>query len=476
MSNGNRLADDATPLAVDVSSSGTVTPVAVEPHEILSIAHSDSDAGYVKNGGDMLFYDAVAGLWTGLPIGSTSPRQFVKVNAAGSEPEWGDIQLNEIPQHELLGDQHASVDATNFPTRGALIVGMNFAGTNLWSRLPLGANKTYLGSDGSDADWRTDPVVQSGRAGGQTVPGGTAAADELTIKSSVAAGATGRVLMDMTGDGGQFVTPQFKTSNTARQTAYRVANGQTITFTAAGGYGGFVIDGTWNSNSNAAGGVFGLVFNNAPTINLADVATPTAGSKVGMFRVYQNGPVINFFNGATARNYGTISGDNRIVNDAAQFLNPAANASTARVTSWNTVDQGLTIGQGYTFDVLGGMRVRVPAGTGKVGNVATDEWYGVRVDDLGTFAGTTTARKSSMLSFGDTVPLRHQGQGVFGALVPTNAACILEVQSTVGAFVLPRMTTAQRDAMGANIIDGMVIYNTTTTQKETRQAGAWVAT
>lgn len=48
----------------------------------------------------------------------------------------------------------------------------------------------------------------------------------------------------------------------------------------------------------------------------------------------------------------------------------------------------------------------------------------------------------------------------------------LGVESTTGAFLSPRMTTTQRDALTAT--DGMVLYNTSTNKLQVRAAGAWV--
>ncbi|EQB62704.1 MAG: hypothetical protein RBG1_1C00001G0283 [candidate division Zixibacteria bacterium RBG-1] len=48
----------------------------------------------------------------------------------------------------------------------------------------------------------------------------------------------------------------------------------------------------------------------------------------------------------------------------------------------------------------------------------------------------------------------------------------LDVSSATGALIVPRMTTAQRDALTA--VNGMIIYNTTTNQFNFREAGAWV--
>jgi len=59
-----------------------------------------------------------------------------------------------------------------------------------------------------------------------------------------------------------------------------------------------------------------------------------------------------------------------------------------------------------------------------------------------------------------------------GAGAPINSSCLLELFSTTATLVLPRMTTAQRDAM--TLVDGMILYNTTTGKIEARCAGAWL--
>lgn len=48
----------------------------------------------------------------------------------------------------------------------------------------------------------------------------------------------------------------------------------------------------------------------------------------------------------------------------------------------------------------------------------------------------------------------------------------LDVSSTSGGFIVPRMTTAQRDALTA--VNGMIIYNTSTNQFNFYENGAWV--
>lgn len=51
-------------------------------------------------------------------------------------------------------------------------------------------------------------------------------------------------------------------------------------------------------------------------------------------------------------------------------------------------------------------------------------------------------------------------------------AAILELQSTTGAFLLPRMTTTQRNAL-APLANGMMVYDSTANDTYAYEAGAW---
>lgn len=64
---------------------------------------------------------------------------------------------------------------------------------------------------------------------------------------------------------------------------------------------------------------------------------------------------------------------------------------------------------------------------------------------------------------------------VIGPSVSTSAAlgAALEVISTTGGLLFPRMDTTQRNALAASP-DGLVIYNTTTNKLQVRAAGTWV--
>ena len=54
-----------------------------------------------------------------------------------------------------------------------------------------------------------------------------------------------------------------------------------------------------------------------------------------------------------------------------------------------------------------------------------------------------------------------------------NAAARLDVTSTTSGFLPPRMTTAQRDAIGSPP-NGLMLYNTSTDKLQVRAAGSWV--
>src|SRR5271157_932606 len=55
------------------------------------------------------------------------------------------------------------------------------------------------------------------------------------------------------------------------------------------------------------------------------------------------------------------------------------------------------------------------------------------------------------------------------------AAIAIEIQSTSGGALMPRLTEAQRDFQDGFWLDGTIIYNLTDDQFQFYQAGTWIA-
>lgn len=98
--------------------------------------------------------------------------------------------------------------------------------------------------------------------------------------------------------------------------------------------------------------------------------------------------------------------------------------------------------------------------------------HGLLVETDGTGSGTNALLVTTSKTTAPHNALRILGSGKIGIGAGPTSSTELAVASTTGAFVPPRMTTAQRNALTA--INGMVIYNTTNNRNEYRENGAWV--
>ena len=103
-------------------------------------------------------------------------------------------------------------------------------------------------------------------------------------------------------------------------------------------------------------------------------------------------------------------------------------------------------------NIILGYNIQLPSGTASnqlsIGNLI----YALGVDGTGTTVST--------------------GRVGIGTNSP-DASARLDVTSTTGGVLLPRMTTTQRDAISSPA-DGLLIYNTTTSKFQGRAGGAWV--
>lgn len=87
--------------------------------------------------------------------------------------------------------------------------------------------------------------------------------------------------------------------------------------------------------------------------------------------------------------------------------------------------------------------------------------------------GTGHSAKSDALIVYKNGNAGLNGNLAIGKSTAPDASSALEVSSTTGGLLMPRMTTTERDAISSPA-DGLMIYNTTTGKFEGRASGAWV--
>jgi hypothetical protein len=74
--------------------------------------------------------------------------------------------------------------------------------------------------------------------------------------------------------------------------------------------------------------------------------------------------------------------------------------------------------------------------------------------------------------FSERMRITSAGNVGIGTSSP-DASSILDITSTTGGVLFPRMTTTQRDAISSPA-NGLVLYNTTTNKLQVRAGGSWV--
>jgi hypothetical protein len=150
---------------------------------------------------------------------------------------------------------------------------------------------------------------------------------------------------------------------------------------------------------------------------------------------------------------------------------PSAIGSDAHARNSGTGDVPVIIGsRGWAeatgagdTDVLGAFDgLLTHSGAGDV-----DLAYGLRLPDVAGLGTTSWA----IMSYGGNS--FHVGSMTLGSTDPPTAGAILDLDTVLGAFLPPRLTTTQRDALTA--AEGMQVYNTTTDQMEVYALGSWVS-
>jgi hypothetical protein len=144
------------------------------------------------------------------------------------------------------------------------------------------------------------------------------------------------------------------------------------------------------------------------------------------------------------------------------------------VTITTSVAHTLTVGQQVVIDATTNISLD---GTFTVTAVPTTTTlqYAQAGTDIVSVADTGTVNSAGRfnLYMSGNAPNYMAGALSIGTIT-ANAAALLDLTSTTRGLLLPRMTTAQRDAIVAPP-DGLLIYNTSLTAFQGRAGGAWVS-
>ncbi|WP_422359152.1 hypothetical protein [Reichenbachiella sp.] len=150
-------------------------------------------------------------------------------------------------------------------------------------------------------------------------------------------------------------------------------------------------------------------------------------------------------------------GTNYTISGTSQLLSVpyAMHAKTAETAENISIDADDSVFEGWDKDVSDDF-------DGNYNNLTNTPTIPTNVSELTNDAGYLTASQnlSTMLSEGNDAgdnELVNVSQLGIGTSTP-NSSAALEVSSTTGAVLMPRMTTAQRDQLAA--AEGMLIYNT----------------
>jgi len=165
------------------------------------------------------------------------------------------------------------------------------------------------------------------------------------------------------------------------------------------------------------------------------------------------------------------------------WTNAAANFKTTVASGYAGIFMGGRVGIGTTapgtlFNIKAGANIhsdlRIDSTTADYHSAV--EFYKAGVGKWAVGINRNTLNDTfDIYDLANTKPiltiLPNTGNVGIGTISPATSAK-LEISSTTGALLLSRMTTTQRDALTA--VNGMLIYNTTTTRLEAYENGAWV--
>ena len=131
----------------------------------------------------------------------------------------------------------------------------------------------------------------------------------------------------------------------------------------------------------------------------------------------------------------------------------------------NAYEPALCVNKGDT-DPKASFQARPGDATGSAGRWILG--FGPPYDTMDVFVWRLASNALTLAADGGTQP-----RLLIGANAAPAPSALLELQSTVGALLLTRLTTTQRDALTP--VNGMLVYNSTLDKLQGYEAGAWVS-
>lgn len=382
--------------------------------------------------GNILFRGAAT--WSALAVGASG--QMLTTGGAGADPSWsypvpngdkGDITTSANGATWTIDNSAVTYAKIQNISATQRVVGRNTAGAGVAEEVTASGVLDWIGSTRGQVLFRGASgwsVLGPGTAG-QVLSTGGAGADP----SWVAAG------------GSPF------------------ASDISVNSLAVGRGGGSQI-------SNSAFGYLALANNTTGASNTAIGANALNGNIDGNTNVAVGGQSQRL---ASSGNNNTSIGYQSLEDVASGFQNSAVgNGALMNTTGSRNTGMGALSGN----DVLGGSdNTFVGYNTGD----------GITTGAFNTIIGANVTGLSASLvnniiiadgAGNRRINVDGSGRVGIGTNTPSTAAQV-DITSTTGGLLLPRMTSTQRDAISSPP-DGLLIYNTTTSKAQIRAASAWV--
>lgn len=367
-------------------------------------------------------------------------------------------------------------------------------------------------------DDHTIYALLAGRASGQTLIGGTAAGEDLTLQStsnatrgSIFLGSAANSQYDEVNDrlginttptvdldvDGMILATHDSTITSGDENAGEFIITSTPGATSTGTYTALVANSSTNDTSALTSGTI-----QGANITASHGQTALVGTLLGanLFNDITGSASTNLQYGiqlaASCQSNGTGATLSRTVlaGGGALFKYNVNGTSSTQTIGFGTgfgLDNGLFQGQlsnntaTRTISRWSGITSDWIFNAGATGTTITD-LYGVWITDPGstgptitnqyqlnmespTRSGVICVRQLDTSGNGEN---RLQSQTLIGANSAPATSAVLELQSTTGALIVSRMTTTQRNALTA--VNGMIIYNSTTNEFNFRENGSWV--